>query len=385
MVYNPSLGNIFNSKRNEVSLNSNTAIYARVVEVLLDESIPSKELYEELGREDSLNGIFYRDIFEPILEDESQDSNLSNLPFAYCDNPTLKRIPLKGEIVEITFKPGPTLGEGKYPFVAYYSFPINIWNNAHHNALPDSKASITEIDFGSNVEEQQKISSLQSFTGDVLLEGRLGQSLRFSGFNHPRSVLTTDSNISSPYAILKVGQDPEYDDLQTYVEDINKDLNSIYITTNHIVPIEKSISKQNTFRGTPPLDLDKFQNNQIILDSGRIVLHAKQDSIFLNSLNSISFESTTINLDSTQYLSIDAPEVYIGSNAIEPAVLGDSTEALLRKVLDLLTEIGTQFTKATTPASAVAVLAGLGAYIPAQANTIASRLSSIKSKKVKVE
>ena len=96
MVYNPSLGNIFNSKRSEVSLNSNTAIYARVVEVLLDESIPSKELYEELGREDSLNGIFYRDIFEPILEEESQDSNLSNLPFAYCDNSTLKRIPLKG-------------------------------------------------------------------------------------------------------------------------------------------------------------------------------------------------------------------------------------------------------------------------------------------------
>ena len=384
MVYNPTIGGILNTIKKETTDLSEKSIFGRVVQIVLDETSIESDLYNNLGRENSLNGIFYRNILESSITEE-EDIDFSTLPFAYCDNSTIKRIPVKGEIVEITLKPSSTLGGGNYPFAAYYSFPLNIWNNAHHNALPDTKVDITEIDFGESIKEQERIAPLQAFSGDVLLEGRLGQSLRFSGFNHPRSILTTDTNISSPYAILKVGQDPEYDDLQSYVEDINKDLNSIYITTNHIIPIEKSISKQNTFRDTPPLDLNKFQNNQIVLDSGRIVLHAKQDSIFLNSLNSISFESTTINLDSTEYLSIDAPEVYIGSNAVEPAVLGDSTEALLRKVLDLLTEIGTQFTKATTPATAVAVLAGLGAYIPAQVNTIASRLNSIKSKKVKVE
>jgi len=385
MVYNPSLGVSLDSSRGASNARESSVIYGRVVEVLLGENSPSKVLYDELGREDSLNGVFYKNLFDPIAESESEENNFLNLPFAYCQDPTLKRVPLKGEIVEITFKPKSTLGEGTYPLTAYYSYPLNIWNNAHHNALPDTKGNITEIDFGVNVVENSKIATLQPFSGDLILEGRLGQSLRFSGFNDPRNELTTEDNIGSPFAILKVGQDPEYDSLRSYVEDINKDSNSIYLTTKHFVPLEKSTTKQDTFRDTPPLDFNKYNNNQIILNSGRLILQANQDSIFLNSINSISFESTTINLDSTEYFSADAPEMFLGSNATEPAVLGDQADRILTRILELIEEIGTQFAKATSPPAAVAVLAGLSAYVPAQANNIKSSIKTIKSKKVKIE
>ena len=387
MTYSLSLGSKINLSNITPAKDQDNIIFGRVVQVILSKDEPGEDLYNEFGKEASINGIFYRDITDSSIanELEAEEDNFSSLPFALCSDPTLKRVPLIGEIVEITTKPKAILGGSGYSYTSYYHYPINIWNNAHHNALPETKADITEIDFGKNTVEIERISTLQPFSGDLILEGRLGQSLRFSGFNNSRSILTTENNIGAPYAILKVGQDPEYNDLMSYVEDINKDLNSIYLTTNHLVPIIKSTAKQDTFRDTPPLDFDKFDSNQIILDSGRIVLHSKQDSLFLNSKNSISFESATTNIDSTQYTSFDAPEMFIGAAATQPAVLGDENEKILNEILDTLDELGKQFAKATTPASAVTVLAGLGAFIPAKVGSIKSKVARIKSKKVKIE
>ena len=83
--------------------------FGRVVEVILDAFHPR---YDEFNRTQSLNGVIYREVNKPKIEDEEED-----LKFAYCQNSTFKRIPVKGEIVELTDLPS-------HP---YLGFPLDYW------------------------------------------------------------------------------------------------------------------------------------------------------------------------------------------------------------------------------------------------------------------
>ena len=381
MVYNPTLRNLTNTVTKKFTSPSSKeeTIFGRVVDVILDSDHPQ---YGKYGEVESLNGVFYKDINDSTLETGREEA----LPFAYCYDCNLVKVPLVGEIVKIKKEPVRTIGGSGYSYGDYYVSVINIWNTPHHNSLPDTKEDIQELEFGDNVVEQSTITGLQPFTGDILIEGRLGQSLRFSGFKHPLNTLTDDSNNGKPFAILKVGQDPSFNELTKYTENINTDLSSIYITSDHSIPVNTSITKQDTFlKEDKPELLDTFKGNQIILDSGRIVLHSKSDSILLNSLNSITLGSSTLNIDSQDYISIDAPSIFIGAKAEEPAVLGDKNEELLKRLFNLLKTIASTFNSVKDPTSIVPALAVLAPIIDSEANALQSQLAGIKSKKVKVE
>lgn len=381
MVYNPTFRNLTNvlSKKLVDQGSGEKVIFGRVIDIILDQSHPQ---YKKYGEVESINGIFYKDINDSTLEGDREEA----LPFAYSYDSTIVRVPLKGEIVKIQKEPARTIGGSEYPYSDYYTSIINIWNTPHHNSLPDTKEDVDEIDLGKNAIEQSTITGLQPYTGDVIVEGRLGQSLRFSGFKHPLNKLSDNSNNGKPFAILKVGQDPDFNELTKYIEDINTDLSSIYITSDHSVPVNTSINKQDTFlKEDKPELLDTFKGNQIILDSGRIVLHSKSDSILLNSLNSITLGSNTLNIDSLDYISIDAPSIFIGAKAEEPAVLGDKNEELLKRLFNLLKTIARTFNSVKDPTSVVPALAVLAPIIDSEANALQSQLAGIKSKKVKVE
>jgi len=381
MVYDPTLRNLTNTvtKKFTPPSSKEETIFGRVVDVILDSDHPQ---YSKYGEVESLNGVFYKDINDSTLETGREEA----LPFAYSYDCNLVKVPLVGEIVKIKKEPVRTIGGSGYSYGDYYVSVINIWNTPHHNSLPDTKEDIQELEFGDNVVEQSTITGLQPFTGDILIEGRLGQSLRFSGFKHPLNTLTDDSNNGKPFAILKVGQNPSFNELTKYTENINKDLSSIYITSDHSIPVNTSITKQDTFlKEDKPELLNTFKGNQIILDSGRIVLHSKSDSILLNSLNSITLGSSTLNIDSQDYISIDAPSIFIGAKAEQPAVLGNSNEEFLRKLLGLLDTIGKGFNACITPANTSGVLPGLGDYVSLEVTALINKLTELKSSKVKVE
>ena len=70
-----------------------------------------------------------------------------------------------------------------------------------------------------------------------------------------------------------------------------------------------------------------YKNNQIILSSDRIVLHAKKDAIFLFGKQAVSLSSSnTINLDSKKEIYLSSPNVFLGDMSInssfQPMVLG---------------------------------------------------------------
>lgn len=69
-----------------------------------------------------------------------------------------------------------------------------------------------------------------------------------------------------------------------------------------------------------------YKGNQVIITSDRVMLHSKNDAIFIFGKQAVSLSSPqTINLDATQKVLIDSPKIELGRKAEvdgEPVVLG---------------------------------------------------------------
>lgn len=90
-----------------------------------------------------------------------------------------------------------------------------------------------------------------------------------------------------------------------------------------------------------------YLGEQIIINSGRVTLNSKDDSVFLFGKKAIGFSSAgTINFDADEKVIINSPEIYLGLDAKEPLVKGQALEDLLIDLLDTLDELGGKFTLA---------------------------------------
>lgn len=378
MAYNPNLANataFFNSGQQSTT-SGRDRVFARVIDIVLDESHPD---YEEYGKLEAINGIRYK-----IITSNQEEDDPKTLPFAYCGESVLKRIPLIDEVVEIVNEPSNSLNESTYSSRDYYVKPLNLWNNAHHNALPDLLRGKTEATLGKEVIERDDIATLQPFPGDLYLEGRLGQSLRFTGYKHPKNTFTDDENNGQPLVILRVGQDEDTDIFANYVENVNSDKASIYLTSDHVIEIEASTDKTDSYKEEAPAKLNTFRGNQVVIDSGRLVLHAKEDNLLLNSKNSIGLAGNTLNLDGIANISLDSPQIFLGSRAEEPVLKGDTTVKLLEDILNALTGLVNTHSLSTPTTAHVQLIAATQGILP-KLQSFKSRLQSLKSKKVFVE
>ena len=118
--------------------------------------------------------------------------------------PNLKSYPLVNEVVFLITAPYGDYSSNTSSFTYYYFTPLNIWNNVNSNPVPNpfqnvksnsQNKSLKEIEAGSpnrsnpqnpNIfkpgtyfTEKSNIFPLYPFEGDVILEGRFGNSLRF--------------------------------------------------------------------------------------------------------------------------------------------------------------------------------------------------------------
>lgn len=118
--------------------------------------------------------------------------------------PNLKSYPLVNEVVFLITAPYGDYSSNTSSFTYYYFTPLNIWNNVNSNPVPNpfqnvksnsQSKSLKEIEAGSpnrsnpqnpNIfkpgtyfTEKSNIFPLYPFEGDVILEGRFGNSLRF--------------------------------------------------------------------------------------------------------------------------------------------------------------------------------------------------------------
>lgn len=363
--------------------------------------------WEKYGKYAGMGGILFEEMDNP------GNANLESLTFAKPLHTNIKSLPAVNEIVYIISLPGPNAQRNPSSGQELYYFQtVNIWNSVHHNALPNSiannpsnaqKYSSTEegveiqsdvqdgqIQLGLTFREKTNIRNLQPFEGDVLLEGRWGNTMRLGstvGNSTPSNMWSNSGVNGEPIIILKNGQtNSEGDPWIPQVEDINSDMSSIYLTSNQQIPIKGASIDYNSYT-SPPENPNIFTGEQVLINSGRLYFNAKKDSILLSANTSINLNTQdTVNIDSKNSFTVDTREIYLGSkNATEPVILGnkflDDFQKLLTEIVSLtsaLPTVGTQIPY--TPNLAVSQTATKVGY---QAQTMLTSLSFYKSKTTK--
>jgi hypothetical protein len=361
----------------------------RIVDIVLNDSHPR---FEEVGGWNGLGTIFFQSTQAPIFGE--QTSNEKAKP-ALSNS---KQLPLINEIVYVFSLPNPDNQLGGTSEEQYYFNTVNIWNSQHHNALPNGltleenqKADYTssaagnvrriedgstEINLGSTFVERSNINPLLPFEGDIIHEGRWGNSVRFG------STVTGSVNDWSetgengdPITILRNGEDPDNnpDGWVPVVEDINKDLSSIWMTSTQQIPIEVASSNYNSYN-SPPETPNQYVGTQVIANSDRILLNSKTDHIMLSSATSINMNAVdSVNIDTEEHI-VDASSVLLGSkDATEALMLGNKTIELMGKLIDEMNAINTQL-------SALVSLPPGAPFAPLNAQAIQSQTKLISYK-----
>lgn len=352
--------NSFNSNTSQAT--SNILIPVRVLSIILDESHP---LFPKLGW-NALGTIQYEIVSQPEVRIFNEADE--NVPRALPATPNLKNYPLINEIVYILSLPNTEIGGNNNLSVSYYLNLTSLWNHPHHNAYPSIASEPTppqqkdylqtiagsvvttvndptQVFLGKTFKERSYIHSLLPFEGDVIHEGRWGNSIRLGS-----TVKKTPNNWSNagengdPIIILRNGQPSEETQPKNVsgsgwipiTENINNDISSIYLTSTQNIPIKATSTSYISYPdGQQPISPNKYSGPQIILDSGRLVFNAYNDHMLLSAAKSINFNSMeSVNIDTKKFVT-QADKIFLGNEelATEPLLLGDTTTNLLKDLI----------------------------------------------------
>ena len=338
------------------SLNST----GRVLSVVMDDTHPR---YNELGGSKAIGAVELVEVSGGTADYSTTVKN-QNYKVAFPLQPGVKNYPLINEIVYLVSQPTKKLQQRTSAVSLYYISVVNLWNHPHHNAIPYSAGSNTpansknyqdtvlgstnkltdssgEIKFGNYFIERPNIYPLQPFEGDIIYEGRWGNSIRLTGTAPKRNPWSSEGTQGDAITIIRNGQTDNANkngwDFTT--EDINTDASSIYLTTTQKIPL---VSNTNYFsyKSNPPTKPDEYTGKQIIINSGRLVLNTTEDHLLLSSAQSINLSSTgTVNIDASE-MTIQTEKIYLGSkSASEPLLLGDTTAELLKEMIAILKDL----------------------------------------------
>ena len=89
-----------------------------------------------------------------------------------------------------------------------------------------------------------------------------------------------------------------------------------------------------------------YKGDQAIINSGRVLLNAKDDSVFVFAKKSIGLSSAgSIHFNSDDVMIINSPKIYLGLNATEPLVKGGRLVDYLGDLNETLVTLGKALTK----------------------------------------
>jgi hypothetical protein len=347
---------------------STKLVSARVIDIILDENYPN---FEALGGWNSIGAVRYE------LTTSPEENEVVNVNIAKPLLPNMKTFPLKNEIVFLIKLPTPnSLDKFTTNEVYYYLTSISLWNHPHHNAypnllqnsnIPESQNkdyrsieggnvrrvtdSSTEINLnsinnsGGQFIEKSNIHPILPFTGDNIFEGRFGNSIRLGSTIKSNSLYqnnwSTSGNEGDPIIIIRNGQpanSAEEGWLPT-VENINNDISSIYITSTQMIPIEVSSKNYSGISAKQiPIFPASYKENQIILNSGRLLLNSTTDSILLSSKKTITLSAIEdIGISTRKNITLTGDLIKLGGiNAGESLMLGDSFIKQFKVLLDTM-------------------------------------------------
>jgi hypothetical protein len=266
----PTLGNTFIGQGTSQSpnLGGGRMFPVRVIDVSLGSSSNSKSLFQVTKGWWGIGAIRFEPLNENSLPKEFPQGNIA-LPL----DTNFKKLPLINEVVFII--PGPSLRfleDGNTDAIDfYYINALTLWNSNHVNALPslgfnanqttdnvsnsdidkgienNTDDKVEDIAYGKTFTENGRIKNLYPNEGDVIIEGRFGNSIRFgstakqpSGSTNIESPWSTTGENGSPITIIRNGQskaDIDFNNWYPIYEDIQNDDSSIYMTSGQTIPV----------------------------------------------------------------------------------------------------------------------------------------------------
>jgi hypothetical protein len=379
-----------NSDRSQ-NISSPVGIFSgRVKDIILDEKHPK---FNEYGGWNSIGTAFIENTVSPSSAESSLNENLTAV-IPYFSN--IKHYPLINEIVPVLYLANSVVDEDSSAVSLYYLPTVNIWNTQVQNAIPAQEIptvnddnyinSVNEAELGSpkrivnnssdiklgnsfNEENSMNNHPLYPYEGDIIYEGRFGNSIRLgstvkSQFTMYPNLWSSAGTQGDPILILRNGQNllsktisktGDTDPWIPTLEDINTDRSSIYLTSTQQIPITPASNIYDSYAAeNRPQNVDSYNGNQIILTSNRLVFNARNDSIILNANNSIHLSSnTSVNVDGKNKIVLASPKLYLGSALgkegveIQSVVLGENLNVFLNDIAVFLNTLSIAFRTAT--------------------------------------
>jgi len=209
-------------------------------------------------------------LYQLVNTTQNRTLQASGNPPAKPTNSAIKQYPAEGEFVLLMQGPSTEMNNSRDSRQYFYTLPFNLWNASHHNAFPDmgdygnyvnttqknyqqtlvalqpnnlSTTSPVNYPLGPNFPEKSTIKSLRPFAGDLTVEGRWGNSIRFgstSAIDKKANPWSSQGEAGSPILILRNGQGRQADDIAWFptVENINRDPSSFYLTNGQEIIID---------------------------------------------------------------------------------------------------------------------------------------------------
>jgi len=391
-----------NANANNNFVNANAIAQAnliravRVLSIVLDETHPR---FKELGEWNGLGIIEYEDVINPLPS--------PSLPIARPLTGNFKNLPLINEVVYIIALPDTEIESISSNTIEYYINIVSLWNHPHHNAFPTTPNTLpptqqkdyiqteagnvrrvtdqsTEIFLGKTFKERSNIHPILPFEGDMIYEGRWGNSIRIGSTDKdsPNNWSTVGED-GDPILIIRNGQGVQTEEgWVPTVEDINNDDSSIYATSTQKIPLKASSTLYDSYK-TAPTAPDQYAGKQILINSGRLVFNSTVDHILFSSKKSINLNAVEgVNID-TPTVTFSSGKMFLGSkNATEPILLGNQTVNLLDQLLVNLQSFMTICSTlvSTPPGTPVGPLNIVAGQMSTILNGLQQNLNSIKSK-----
>jgi len=332
---NPTINNSFLGNINTVGNNLpvNNVFPARVLDINLTPSVNSDSLFQRSRGWFGIGSITFEPIGDSSIIHKNPKGNIA-LPL----DSNYRKTPLINEVVIIIAAPGE---EGYYENDVnisnyYYISTINVWNSINANPYPspsnfpkDNKKSYEEVSqgfpnqnnqdnsvkLGNIFKENDDIRNLYPQEGDVMVEGRFGNSIRFTSTNRQpddfkdiQSPWSREGNNGSPLTIIRNGQQPAgaFDQFLPLYEDIDRDDSSIYMTTTQNISITLASTNLSSFgiditpqvkttariQRTPKGESGKSNNDSdninITFDSVNVEPKGSSNSVSPNDLDELS-------------------------------------------------------------------------------------------------
>jgi hypothetical protein len=237
----------------------------------------------------------------------SRGTNTNELPWADPLTPYQTSYPLVGEYVlvfkmlgtyyyvgpintkrQITDNAAPLVG------IAASQPTSNLLKNQRKTALGVLTQPVVDINRVGKNFKKQKVYPVKSFEGDVIYQGRYGQSIRLGS----SQMVSSAGGEQYPNIILRAGQGPATalttDDrgpASLTNESLNTDLSSIYMVSNQILPLVPSTYGTNIHLRSLLQKPIAFDGASILLNSDRLIFNSKATSIFMFSKKGIHLNS----------------------------------------------------------------------------------------------